>query len=215
MRKPKEKIKLDTKLSYMGQYGYSDDIKDEGEFETLKKVEEKYAKSIGMLMISFSELEDTTDKDLATAINERAYEPGYRIIKYLEFREKIDLLKDDYSAYIKYVFEGKKQVQFLAELKLLYLKLIELSEFRNKIAHANWLSLDKEGFVRYKIVENKVEAGMSFHKVKMTPSIIIKFIRQNYAVSNRLGLFRDKLWETNNRQVAKRYKEHEAKGKKK
>ncbi len=213
MRKPKEKIKLDTKLAYLGQYGESDAPEDIGEFETLEQVEQKYAKSIGMLMISFSELEDTVDRDLATAINERTYEPGYRIIKFLEFREKIDLLKDDYSAYIKYVFEGSQQIKFLAELKILYAKLVELSEFRNKIAHSNWSSLDKAGFVRYRSVENKAEAGMSFQKVKMTPAIIIKFTRQNSAVSNRLGNFREKLWDANNRQEAKRYKQQQAKKK--
>lgn len=213
MRKPKEKIKLDTKLAYLGQYGESEAPEDAGEFEALEQVEKKYAKSIGMLMISFSELEDTVDRDLATAINERTYEPGYRIIKYLEFREKIDLLKDDYSAFIKYFFEGIKQVQFLSEVKVLYAKLVELSEFRNKVAHANWSSLDNAGFVRYRSVENKAEAGMSFQKVKMTPAIIIKFIRQNSAVSNRLGNFREKLWDANNRQEARRYKEQQRKRK--
>lgn len=213
MRKPKEKIKLNTKLSHMGQYGGSEAVQDEGEFEILQQVEEKYAKSIGMLMISFSELEDTVDRDLATAINERAYEPGYRIIKYLKFREKIDLLKDDYSAYIKYSFEGKNRVSFFVELRTLYAKLIELSEFRNKIAHANWSSLDKAGFVRYKSVENKVEAGMSFQKVKMTPAIIIKFVRQNHAVSSKLGVFREKLWDASHKQEVKRHKEQQTKSK--
>lgn len=214
MRKPKEKIKLDTKLAYLGQYGESDRVEDEGEFETIAKIAQRYAKSIGMLMISFAELEDTVDRDLATGISERAYEPGYRIIKYLEFREKIDLLKDDLSAFIKYVFEGNQQSKFLSELKTLHAKLVELSEFRNKIAHANWSSLDKAGFVRCKSVENKAEAGMSFQKIKMTPAIIVKFIRQNYAVSNRVGNFRENLWEANQRQEAKRYREQQAKIKK-
>ena len=195
MRKPKEKIKLDTKVAWMGQYGENDDSDILGEFETIERVQEKYAKSIGMLIISFSSLEDTVDRDLATAINDRAYEPGYRIIKYLEFRDKINLLKDDYSAFIKYCFTGKKRIKFIGELKTIYSKLVELSEFRNKIAHANWLSLDKAGFVRYKSIENKVDIGMSFEKVKLTPSVIIKFTRQNIAVSNRLNSFKDKIWE--------------------
>ena len=155
MKKLKERILLDTKHAYMGQYGESDDEAMLGEFETITEHHEKYARSIGALMISFSGMEDSVDVELATAISERAYEPGYRIIKYLEFRDKVNLWRDHYSAYIKGVLTDKKQAKFLAELKSIYLKLVELSEFRNKIAHANWSSLDKAGFVRYRSIENK------------------------------------------------------------
>ena len=103
MRKPKEKIKLDIKKINLGQYDCSDDTEVIGEFETIENQHAKYANSIGSFIISFSQLEDTVDNDLATAINERAHEPGYRIIKFLSFRDKINLLKDDYSSHIKYL----------------------------------------------------------------------------------------------------------------
>jgi hypothetical protein len=143
--------------------------------------------------------------ELATAINERAYEPGYRIIKYLEFRDKINLWRDHYSDYIKVVLSDKKRIKFLAELKIIYLKLVELSEFRNKIAHANWSSLDKAGFVRYRSIENKEKSGMSFEKVKMTPGVIIKFVRQNNAISVRINEFRENFWEARNTEDRKWY----------
>jgi len=207
MKKLKGKILLDTKHAAMGQYGQSDDIEMLGEFETILDHYEKYAKSIGALMISFSGMEDSVDVELATAINERAYEPGYRIIKYLEFRDKINLWKDHYSAYIKGILSGKKQLKFLAEMKAIYLKLVELSEFRNKIAHANWSSLDNAGFVRYRSVENKdISGGMSFEKVKMTPGVIIKFVRQNDAISTKINEFREKFWEAKNMESRKNYK---------
>ncbi|HEV7702004.1 MAG TPA: hypothetical protein VGO63_00970 [Candidatus Paceibacterota bacterium] len=206
MRKPKEKIKLEIKAAYMGQYGTNDEEDTNGEFEVIEEVEEKYARSIGRLVISFSALEDRVDVDLATAISDRAYEPGYRIIKYLEFRQKIDLLRDDYFAFIKYCLTGKKQSKLLSEIKLIYLKLVELSEFRNIIAHANWQSLDEAGFVRYKSVENREGLGMNFRKIKITPSIILKFIRQNYAIASQLSSFRDKVWEADNKEEARRYK---------
>jgi hypothetical protein len=151
-------------------------------------------------------MEDSVDRDLATAINERAYEPGYRIIKYLSFRDKINLLRDDYSAYIKAVCIDKKQETLLAELKIIYSKLSELSEFRNKVAHANWASLDNDGFVRCKVVENKEDMGMVFEKVKMTPSVLIKFIRQNNSVSRKLSEFREKVWQAYTMEEARRYK---------
>jgi hypothetical protein len=194
MRKPKEKIKLDTKKVTLGQYDCFDDIDVDGEFETIENQHAKYASAIGSFIISFSELEDTVNNDLATAINERGHEPGYRIIKYLSFRDKINLLNDDYSMLIKFLDSKSTKARLLAELKIIYNKLCELSEFRNKIAHANWQSLDSSGFVRTKIVENKDDIGIQFEKVKMTPGVLVKFRKQNEAISNKLELFREKVW---------------------
>ena len=196
----KGKIKLNKKYSPMGQYGWSnEDESCVGEFETMENQENKYSKSIGMFIISFSNMEDCIDRDFAKSIHDDADEPGYRIIKYLSFRDKINLLKDDYLAFIKYCCPKSKQEQILSELNIIYCKLVELSEFRNKIAHANWHSLDKSGFVRCKITESKENVGIVFEKVKMTPGVLIKFTRQNYAISNKLDGFREKIWETINR----------------
>ena len=209
MRKPKERIKLDIKKITLGQYDCSDDDGVAGEFETIENQHAKYASAIGSFIISFSQLEDTVDNDLATAINERAHEPGYRVIKFLSFRDKINLLRDDYSAHIKYLELASTKTRLLAELKIIYDKLCELSEFRNKVAHANWQSLDLSGFVRTKIVENKDDVGIQFEKVKMTPGVLIKFRKQNESLSNRLSLFRDKVWNAFNREGAKRWRKNE------
>lgn len=205
MRNPKERIKLYTKRVYLAQYGGAEDETVEGEFETITNQHAKYAISIGSFIISFSELEDTVDNDLATAISNRAHEPGYRIIKYLSFRDKINLLNDDYSAFIKHIESKSSKIRLLDELKIIYNKLCELSEFRNKVAHANWLSLDKSGFVRTKIVENRDDIGMQLEKVKMTPGVLVKFRKQNEALSNKLSLFRDKIWDAHNREGRRRH----------
>lgn len=210
MRKPKERIKLETKRVYLAQYGGTEDETVEGEFETIANQHAKYASSIGSFVISFSELEDTVDNDLATAISDRTHEPGYRIIKYLSFRDKINLLNDDYSAFIKFLESKSSKTRLLAELKIIYNKLCELSEFRNKVAHANWLSLDTSGFVRTKIVENRDDIGMQLEKVKMTPGVLVKFRKQNEALSNKLSLFRDKVWDAHNRDDRRRYLRMEA-----
>lgn len=184
----------------MGQYGWSsEDESCVGEFETMENQYSKYSKSIGMFIISFSNMEDCVERDFAKSILDDADEPGYRIIKYLSFRDKINLLKDDYFALIKYSCPKSKQEKILYELNVIYSKLVELSEFRNKVAHANWYSLDKNGFVRCKITESKEDVGIVFEKVKMTPSVLIKFTRQNYAISNKLDGFREKIWEAINR----------------
>lgn len=208
MRKPNEKIELNTKRVTLGQYDCSDEVEVVGEFETIENQHSKYANSIGSFIISFSELEDTVNNDLATAINEGAHDPGYRIIKYLNFRNKINLLNDDYSMSIKFLESKSTKKRLLFELKTIYNKLSELNEFRNKVAHANWQSLDLSGFVRTKIVESKDEndnAGIQFEKVKMTPGVLIKFRKQNESMSNKLGLFREKVWNSHNREERRRY----------
>lgn len=209
MRNPKRKIELEKKKVYLAQYGGSEDDTVLGEFEEIEDQRAKYAASIGNFIISFSELEDSVDNDLATAINDRMHEPGYRIIKYLGFRNKIDLLNDDYSAFIKILESEFAKKRLLAELKVIYNKLYELSEFRNKVAHANWLSLDTSGFVKTKIVESKDDIGIQLEKVKMTPSVLVKFRKQNESLANKIYLFREKVWNTLNREDAKRYKKSE------
>jgi hypothetical protein len=148
-----------------------------------------------MFIFSFSNLENSVDNDLARSINERGYEPGYRIIKYLNFRTKINLWKDDYYNFIKLSCPKNKQDALIKKVDAVHSKLAELSEFRNKVAHANWQSLDAKGFVRTKIIEDRELGGISFEKVKMTPGILIKFIRQNNSLANKLEPIRENIWE--------------------
>jgi len=213
MKKPKEKIKLENRNVLMGQYGPEEEDWEDS-FDQMVGKEDKYSKSIGAFLLSFSDLEKTVNIDLATSINERAHEPGYRIIKYLNFRTKIDILNDDYVSFIKVILDSsKRKTKLLDEAKTIYMKLQELSQFRNKVAHADWTSLDKKGFVITRIAESEKEGGMYFKKTKMTPGVIIKFTRQNYALSNKLSLFRDKVWEANRIQENKIYKKLHLKAK--
>jgi NADH dehydrogenase FAD-containing subunit len=92
MRKPKDKIKLDKKYVIVSQYGGEEDNIDYDYNNIIYKEWDKYAFSIGRLIIYFSELEESVNNDFATLINERAHDPGLRIVKYLEFREKVDIL---------------------------------------------------------------------------------------------------------------------------
>ena len=50
---------------------------------------------------------------------------------------------------------------------------------------------------------------MSFEKVKMTPGVIIKFVRQNDAISVRINEFREKFWDAKSTEERKWYKEQQ------
>ena len=162
----------------------------------MKKNRVKYANAIGNFIISFSEIEEGVNNVLSSLINERSHYPGYRIIKYLNFRTKINLLKDEWVSYVKIASKEEKKKELLEEIEIIYNKLREISEFRNKVAHANWVTLDKGGFVTCKIKEDKNEFGMlQFEKIKITPGIILKFLRQMSAISSKLGEYPERLWD--------------------
>lgn len=210
MRKPKERIKLEIKKVSLAQYGGTEDETVVGEFETIENHHAKYASSIGSFIISFSELEHAVDNEVATAISASAHEPGYRIIKYLTFRDKANFFNDHYFAFIKFLESEATKLRLLTELRMIFNKLCELSEFRNKVAHADWLSLDTSGFVRTRIVENRDDIGMQLEKVKMTPGVLVKFRKQNESLSHRLDSFRDRVWNTHNREDVVRCRRMEA-----
>lgn len=214
IKESKEKNKLETKKVHLGQYGGNEDDIVISEFEVIENQHTKYANSIGSFIISFAALEDSVDNDLANAVSDRAHEPGYRIIRYLSFRDKINFLKDNYSAFIKCLESKADKVRLLNELKVIYDKLCELSEFRNKVVHANWQSLDMSGFVRTKVLENKDEFGIQFEKVKMTPGVLIKFRKQNESVAKKLSLYREKVWDARNKEDYRRYRKNKILNKK-
>lgn len=171
MRKPKNKISLETAIKELDQYDLFD-------ADLIFSRHKNYSAPIGMLLISFSRLEYFLNYMIARSINDRSDEPGLRVIKYLEFKDKINLASDLYIRLINSISNSTIKNQKRDKLKIIINKLIEISEFRNKIAHANWMTLDKEGFVRVDIREDKSGGGVVFKSIKITPLIIRKFIRQ-------------------------------------
>lgn len=203
-----KKISLIGKKVPLGQYGEE----TESVLKDTTPIEEKidsYSKAIGGFLLSFSDLEASVDNDLATAINERSHEPGYRIIKYLKFKSKIDLLKDEYTNFISYLIAGVQKNKLIEEINYIHKKLVELNSFRNKVAHADWNSLDDDGFVRTKIEQSKTKGGINLKKIKMTPSVLLKFRRQNIAIGNKIYEFRDKVWYEYQKSEIKREKAFE------
>ncbi len=205
MKNSNKEIILIQKGVPLGQYGEE----TESVLKDTRPIDEKFdafAKSIGSFLLSFSDLEATVDNDLATAINENSHEPGYRIIKYLNFKSKINLLKDEYLSFISYMIQGSQKEKLTKELNMINNKLVELSEFRNKVVHADWNSLDEEGFVRTKIEVSKNTCGISLKKTKMTPNVLIRFSRHNISTANKMYYFREKVWEVAQKSEIKRLK---------
>jgi hypothetical protein len=188
MKKPNQKIALDRREDPLEQYDFIDD-------EIIYRQKDKYAQSIGTFILTFSGLENALDRLIIESVSPRSNDLGFRIVRYLEFIDKIKLAKDQYEEGVRFLNDKKKRGKNERLLKIITQKLIEISEFRNKVAHANWMTLDKSGFVRVDNKENKDSGGIVFKMVKMTPSVICKFTRQADAVESLIEKFQESLNE--------------------
>jgi hypothetical protein len=188
MRRPKERIPIESRTETIDQYAWFDD----GE---IFRNHDRYAIAIGKFVIAFSGLESCLDSTLANAIDDNADYAGYRIIKHLAFGKKVELLREDKAFFIKMCLRGRRAQKNLLALKIICDRLAELGEFRNKVAHARWVTLDRDGYVRVKVEEDPKDGGTCFRKTKMTPGIIVKFTRRCGALAARIENFTEVLEE--------------------
>ena len=188
MKKLAQKIPIEKEIKVMDQYGspWGDEIVAH---------EKEYAKKIGEFLIVFAGLESSLDHLIITMISDRTDDPGYRIIKYLSFSNKVRLAKDQYWQMLNFISNKRMVAKNKKRFEVIFGKLVELGEFRNKVAHANWMTLDERGFVRVKIVEEKEKGGVSFEKIKITPSLMYKFSRQAPAIASRIETFKEEVWQ--------------------
>lgn len=189
MRKPNVKIQLLTEKEPLEQY-------DSPYGEVIEVRQNDYAIGIGRFLIAFSYLENALDSLIAQSIHSNTDEPGYRVIKYLNYRNKVNLASDTHKQMISFIQKEILRKSTTKNLNIIIEKLVELGEFRNKIAHANWMTVDKKGYVRVKIGEDSNRGGVIFNKAKITPGIIYKFTRQCHAVANRIDSFKEKIWQS-------------------
>lgn len=177
---------IEFKIEKLDQYDYVD---EELSFEK----EFKYAHLIGSFLISFSNLEHNLDLEIADGIGHGSHDFGYMILKNLGFAGKIELFYD--LTYPMVCWSTKKKEQKMLQLKKIRQQFKKLSELRNKIAHAKWNTLDKEGFVRVGITTDEESGLINFKKYKITPAIIRRGLRDIELLSEKLDAFTEKLSE--------------------
>lgn len=145
--------------TYMDQYAY------EGpENELPQREKNKYALRIGKFLFEFSEIEAELNKAIARVINDRTDQVGYVILAPLRYGAKVELFQKLYGLYIEALPKSTRQTK--REMKRLVGSLRGLGKFRNKVAHANWASLDPRGFVRVRIESD--DGGVELVRRKIT-----------------------------------------------
>ncbi len=145
-----------------------------GDFESYKDLPKKYFKEIGIFMISFSFLENALNIIVSEILSDRAHDTGYRVISTLSMRNKIEFF---YSIFLNFI-SVTDQEKLKKKLKVIQKELTTISEFRNALAHANWSTLKRDGYVRTKITTNRDDGRIVFKNIKVTPQIISTATKQ-------------------------------------
>lgn len=166
----------ETKIEELEQHDFYDD-------EYIDQHEKDLAPVIGQFLINFSRFEHSINTSLSDIISSASHDQGYLIIKDLDLSEKVRILKDLVAHHIKVMGSTR-----LKDFKTLCKRIVNCMEFRNKIAHANWNTLDKDGFVRVKIVSGRDTGYVTFQKEKLTPKAI-------FDATEELGNVEDDLFE--------------------
>ena len=182
-------LKKKKKYEILDQYDFPF---NEEEIIFIKEAE--YSSAIGEFLIYFSNLESALNLLIIEAINDRSHHLGYQIIKSLTYSNKVKLAKDLYLPQINLIGKEKLKKKQKREFEIIFHTLLTLGEFRNKIVHANWITLDKNNNVRTKIIPN--DSGMiNFIKIKITPEIISKFTAKCNSFATRVSHFHDKVFQ--------------------
>lgn len=172
---------MKVKQDKIEQYDYSD-----GEY--LAKVRRRYFAPIGRFLIAFSSLEHSLDIHIAESFIDDAHEYGYLIMEGRSLCGKIDLFRKLFQMRLRYLKPGR-----LGKLNIILKRLHSVRVFRNYIAHANWESLEKSGYVRTKIDEKEGEVVLK--KVRITPIVIGSWIKRVERLENDLYEFVEKCGE--------------------
>lgn len=151
---------IEYKYIGLEQYDYYD-------YDNMAKMWHKYDKRIGGVLIQFGELEQSLDGAIAFLVSDRSDDLGYRITMDLSFGQKVKLFNRLCKIYLKWA----PDTDDASALKDVVDRLIAASQVRNIVAHAKWMTLDEDGFVRSRAGIND-EAEVHFKYYRLTPKVL-------------------------------------------
>ncbi len=148
----------------------------------LKEIKDLFARDIGSFLISFNSLENELNIAIAECINKDSHRVGYLIIENLSTKNKVELF---YKLYLSVV----SSTRLKRLLHSLYLKLIDLNNFRNIIVHGNWALYSKGSFVRYKIVIDNEEGFVKYKVAKVDKKVFRLKIKEIIGLEGKITKF--------------------------
>ncbi len=172
---------IEFKKIGLDQYDYYDD-------EFMLKNFHKYDKRIGSLLIEFGELEHLLDSAIAFIISDRSDDSGLRITMDMTYRQKVELYNRLCKIYLNVSGHSRK----IPKLKMYIKSLASAGEVRNLVAHAKWMSLDGDGFVRTKASMDD-EAYIEFKYYRLTPIVLYNQERRMSKIANDFYSFLEQI----------------------
>lgn len=158
--------------------------------EIMENLSRKYAFLVGKFLLNFSYLEHSLDIEIAELINNRTHDQGYLVIKNLTYSQKVDLLSSLSKPMVFYSDKNKRKKK--ERLEYVNKNLKNIGKLRNNIAHANWFSLDEDGYVRVKIKPDTESGLVKFERVKISEDTIKNGIKDMEKLMKKLsGLWED------------------------
>lgn len=144
-------------------------ILDYGDY--IYEVLKKYSYRIGKYLILFSDLEQNLNDSLISCISENSNPLGSVVVKKLGFEARLDLFKVYHLQFINQMYTDEVRNKNLLRFNQLYKDMKNFQRFRNILAHANWMTLTKKGYVRTSIGNTK-DGIVVFTMTKILPSDI-------------------------------------------
>jgi hypothetical protein len=137
----------------------------------IDKVARRYEARIGRLLIRFSELEHNLDIAIADRLSDRSHELGYLVLEGYSLHNKIELFRKLLHPHVQLLLPSR-----MNKFQSIVRKLHEARIVRNYVAHANWRTLERSGYVRTRVGEK--EGDIVFKKVRITPSVLEAWYRR-------------------------------------
>lgn len=172
---------IEYKKISLDQYDYYDD-------KFMLKNFHKYDKRIGSILIEFGELEHLLDSAIAFIISDRSDDSGLRITMDMTYRQKVELYNRLCKIYLNVAGHSRKVPRLKAHIK----NLTSAGEVRNLVAHAKWMSLDEDGFVRTKASMDD-EAYIEFKYYRLTPKVLYDQERRTSKIANEFYAFLEQI----------------------
>lgn len=155
-----------------------------GDYDSLGDIGQELSKQIGDFLITFSGLEHAVNLVVSEMISDRSHDSGYRMLMTLTMRNKVEFLYSILLQFISVTNQDKKE-----DLKKLKSRLESINSFRNKVAHANWGTLKKNGEVRTKIVTDDSDGAIKFENVVITKQVLKEAIQEADNLNNEIDEF--------------------------
>jgi hypothetical protein len=170
---------MKVKSEPLEQYDWFDD-------HYIDKVARRYEARIGRVLIRFSELEYDLDIAIAERLSDGSHELGYLVLEGSSLNNKIELFRRLLHAVVRYLRRSR-----VKKLQSIVKQLHAARIFRNYVAHANWRTLERSGYVRTRVSEKDGE--IVFKKVRITPSVLDAWYRRIDHLDDSLYSFIEEL----------------------